>query len=173
MTIPESGVDAPDEGLDDAMLPFANPFDIPLAALPTAAGFLDHGVGAAAAGCALGPPSAGNASSDLGSNAGFGGAAAGGCSRAGCLPAAFADILVSPAGVATRDGSLDIGKLFMPEGAGCSSASSSGTSSTLAWCFAAASSCSCCRISRSAAVKPSPLLADASVAVAIVFVRVD
>lgn len=62
----ELGVTMPDIGVEarDDALPFVSPFDVPLAAFPTAAGFLDHGVGAAAAGCVLGPPSAGKASSD-------------------------------------------------------------------------------------------------------------
>ena len=48
--MPESGVDVREEMFEDAVFPFGMPFDMPLAAFPTDAGFLDHGVGAVAAG---------------------------------------------------------------------------------------------------------------------------
>src|ERR1700742_996093 len=116
--MPDSGVDAREERFEVALAPFVRPFDIPLAAFPTAAGFLDQGVGAAAAGCAFGAPKAGKASSDWVSRAGLLGAVVCGWSRAGCFPAAFADRPCSPAGVATRDGSVLIGSEAAPDGGG-------------------------------------------------------
>ena len=153
VTIPDMGVEVPEDRMEGAVLPFAIPFDIPLAALPTAAGFLDQGDGAAAAGCVFGPPSAGNADSDCVSSAGL--LEAGGCglSRAGCLPAALADIGGSAAGVATREASVLIGRDAAPEGGGCSVYSSSTASSTVGWCPDSFSAC--CLIRRSAADMPS------------------
>ena len=98
VTIPDTGVDVREEMLDDALCPLAKPFDIPLAAFPTAAGLRDHGVGAAVAGAALAGPRAGKSSSDWVSKAGLLGAEVG-WSRMGCLPAAFEETLASGAGV--------------------------------------------------------------------------
>ncbi|KAI7110426.1 hypothetical protein KC339_g49 [Hortaea werneckii] len=128
VTMPDIGVEAR-EGMFDAAAPLAMPLDMPLAALPTAAGFLDHGVGAAAA-CVFGAPRAGNASSDLVSKFDLLAPAVDCSSRSGCLPAALADMEGSAEGVATRDGSVLMGREGAADGFG--GMSSSGASSTVA-----------------------------------------
>ena len=72
--MPDIGVDARDEALDAVVLPLVKPFGVPLAALPTAAGFFDQGVGAAAEGCVFGAPNEGNAASSRVSREGLLGA---------------------------------------------------------------------------------------------------
>ena len=112
--MPDIGVEAPEVRLEDAVLPFVTPLDVPFVALPTAAGFLDHGVGAGAFDCVFGGPNAGKASSEFVSKAGLLGAVGCACSRIGCLPAAFEDMVGSADGVATREGSVLIGKEVVP-----------------------------------------------------------
>ncbi|KAI7245854.1 hypothetical protein KC365_g51 [Hortaea werneckii] len=121
VTMPDIGVEAR-EGMFDAAAPLAMPLDMPLAALPTAAGFLDHGVGAAAA-CVFGAPRAGNASSDLVSKFDLLAPAVDCSSRSGCLPAALADMEGSAEGVATRDGSVLMGREGAADGFGGMSSS--------------------------------------------------
>jgi len=95
----------------------------------TAAGFLDHGVGAAAEARDFGAPSAGNSSSDLVSRVALAGLGAGGAS--GRLPAAFSD--GGSTGVGAAAGSVvpavDWALLGTPDGGGWIMSSSSTTSS--------------------------------------------
>lgn len=155
MTTPDIEVDVRDDRLEAAELPFVIPFGAPLAALPTAAGFRDHGVGFAVAGAGLDGPRVGNASSDWVSSEAFDEAVPCGPSRAGCFPAALADNVGSVVGTALCTGSLEAAAGVDSVVCAVLGRSSSGVSSIVGLCQPC-SSAACCCMSLSAADTPSP-----------------